>query len=209
MRRASRGCLGLLSNFGERGPGHRFVLLAGAELLLQLLVRLNHDLQRFGAAPPAELGSGDDPGVLIGEVVECRRRELVEVGDPIGELLSALRQRQLVERLGRRAGELESGRALLGLRVVPGLGDGVRRLVVIGGLGVGGLGLGRLGLGRLGLGGLGLGGLRLGRLRRSLVVGRGAIRALVGGSRRRPASLASTSFVPGYGERSSGRPFGS
>ena len=57
--------------------------------------------------PPAELGAGDDPGVLVEPALDVRAR-LRALGEPGLEVPGAGRERDLVERLLRRAGELKA-----------------------------------------------------------------------------------------------------
>ena len=64
--------------------------------------------QRPGAVPPALPGAGDDPGVLVEPVLHVRVGRL-RVPASHAEVARAGGQRELVERLGLRAGERERG----------------------------------------------------------------------------------------------------
>src|SRR5439155_3842210 len=120
------------ADLGERGAGDFFAPVPDPPDPLDLLVDRDQRLQRLRAVPPAELGAGDDPGVLVEPALHVAARALRMRVDPGRELVGALGERNLVSRLLRRAWQDESrsplrrglGGALLLGRL---LGDGLLR----------------------------------------------------------------------------------
>src|SRR4029077_9833782 len=91
----------------ERFAGGELALPADTPDGLGAAADGGQDAQALGPVPPAELRAGDDPGLLVEEVTDVGVRRAPMSAEPGVEALGALRERDLVERFLRRAGDDE------------------------------------------------------------------------------------------------------